>query len=107
VSRDPLTEAWYRLVLDDALTAWDEVESLREDCQAAWRAAAEPDGMAVFLRHESEGRLHCRAVLYFTPGAAPLALRYAARVCARPHGAGLSLLAGSPAAERLLPPPSP
>ncbi len=107
MSGDPLTEVWYRLVLEDALTAWDEVETLREDCQAAWRAATEPDGMAVFLRHESEGQLHCRAVLYFTPGAAALAQRYAARVCVRPQGAGLSLLAGSPAAERLLSPPPP
>ncbi len=98
---------WYRLELEDALTAWAEVEAIREACQTAWRTAGEPADMAIFQRHESEGRLHCRVVLYFTPGAAALAERHAASVCARPHADGLSLLAGSTTAHRLLPPASP
>lgn len=52
------------------------------------------DAPAVFIRHESEGRLHCELKAYLSPGAAVLAGRLGAEPCTRPALPGLSLLAG-------------
>jgi len=53
------------------------------------------DKMAIFMRHESEGRLHCELKAYFPPGAAALAKTVDADPCTRPSRDGLSMLVGS------------
>ncbi|MDQ2693115.1 MAG: hypothetical protein M3Y68_13840 [Chloroflexota bacterium] len=53
-----------------------------------------PPEIAVFTRLESEGRLHCELVVYFSPAAAELARKFGASPCERPAPAGLALLAG-------------
>jgi hypothetical protein len=50
--------------------------------------------MAVFTRHESEGRLHCKVTAYFSPAAGEVARAFGAQPCAKPARAGLGLLAG-------------
>lgn len=90
---------WFRLELGDASMAWEELERNTQRFQAACRDAGEPRDMTLFMRHESEGRLHCQVVLYFSPGAAPLAKSLRASPCPPPPGDGLSLLAGSAAAQ--------
>ena len=45
---------------------------------------AEPSEMAVFTRPESEGRLHCEVVAYFSPAAGEVAKAFDAIPCGRP-----------------------
>ncbi|WKZ38240.1 MAG: GNAT family N-acetyltransferase [Anaerolineales bacterium] len=49
----------------------------------------------VFTRHESEGRLHCEVIAYFSPSASGLAEIFEAKPCQRPSRSGLGLLAGN------------
>ncbi len=55
----------------------------------------DPKEMAVFIRHESEGRLHCEVKVYFSPGAVIVAETVDAIPCKKPSPEGLGLLAGS------------
>ncbi len=56
--------------------------------------AGKPAEMAVFTRHESEGRLHCEVIAYFSPAAGEAAKALDAEPCAKPSRVGLGLLAG-------------
>ena len=58
--------------------------------------------MAVFTRPESEGRLHCEVIAYFSPAAHEVAEIVEAEPCAKPARAGLGLLAGDPSCWLLL-----
>lgn len=49
---------------------------------------------AVFTRPESEGRLHCDVIAYFSPASENLASRFDAQPCEKPARAGMTLLAG-------------
>ena len=51
--------------------------------------------MAVFIRHESEGRLHCEIMVYFSPASVAIAKGFDADPCEKPSPAGLSLLLGA------------
>ena len=51
--------------------------------------------MAVFIRHESEGRLHCDVRIYFSPASAFVADAVNASPLQKPSPEGLGLLAGS------------
>jgi len=50
--------------------------------------------MAVFTRPESEGRLHCEIIAYFSPAAWEVAESFDAEPCEKPARPGLGLLAG-------------
>ncbi len=50
--------------------------------------------MAVLTRPESEGRLHCEVIAYFSPAAADIAKAFDAEPCEKPARAGLGLLIG-------------
>ena len=67
---------------------------IEERFQAVFTAAGKPSDMAVFVRSESEGRLHCEVIAYFSPAAAGVANAFGAQPCSKPVRAGLSLLAG-------------
>ena len=60
----------------------------------AFDAAGRPPDMAVFTRPESEDRLHCEVMAYFSPAAASVAQAFDAQPCVKPARAGLGLLAG-------------
>jgi len=58
--------------------------------------------MAVFTRPESEGRLYCEIIAYFSPAAADVAKVFDADPCGKPEMAGLALLAGNPDCWKVL-----
>ena len=60
----------------------------------AFASAGSPPEMAVFTRPESEGRLHCEVMAYFSPAVQEVAEAFDAEPCAKPARAGLGLLAG-------------
>ena len=86
---------WFSRNLGDAVMAQDEVGELEARCSEVFEQSNRPEDMAVFIRHESEGRLHCEVVVYFSPASRSLASEFGAEPCQRPSPNGLGLLAGS------------
>ena len=95
-------EYWYSANLGDAIMAAEPSSELESLFQKAFAEAGKPAEMAVFTRMESEGRLHCEVIAYFSPAAQQVAQMFDARPCTKPMRAGLGLLAGSPDAWRVL-----
>ena len=89
-----MTSTWFFLSLGDGMTADELSEEIRAAFQTAFESAGKPADMAVFKRLESEGRLHCEVIAYFSPLAEGLAKRFDAGPCQRPERSGLGLLAG-------------
>jgi hypothetical protein len=85
-------EIWYSKSLGDGMT-FDSAE-IEQTFARAFAAAGSPPAMAVFTRPESEGRLHCEVIAYFSPASHEIATAFDAEPCARPVRTGLSLLAG-------------
>jgi len=69
-----------------------EIEAL---FRSEYAKAGHPYAMAMFLRHESEGRLHCDVLVYFSPAASAVARAVNAKPCARPTRDSLSLVVGT------------
>jgi hypothetical protein len=88
---------WFSSSLGDALTAWEPLGRIEALFQSSYASAGDPDEIAVFVRYESEGRLHCEVTAYFSPAAAELAREVEATPCARPSAEGLSLVLGNEA----------
>ena len=95
-------EIWYSLVLGDGMTSGAFSAEVEEAFAPTFLAAGRPPAMAVFTRPESEGRLHCEVIAYFSPAARDVANALDAEPCERPTRAGLSLLAGDAASWTLL-----
>ncbi len=51
-----------------------------------------PNEPAVYIQHESEGRLHCEAKVYFPPEIADLARQVGAAPCSKPSLNSLGVL---------------
>lgn len=85
---------WFFLALGDGVLAFEPKEALRERFPAAFEAAGRPTHMAVFTRHEMEGRLQCEVIAYFTPAASVLAQQMGALPCEQPTADELDLLTG-------------
>lgn len=75
-------------------TASTEIE---ETFARLFPAATRSPEMAIFTRPESEGRLHCEVIAYFSPASEKLAGKFDAESCEKPARAGLTLLAGDEA----------
>lgn len=86
---------WYSVNLGDGIMAVRPSAEIEELFQGAFTAAGSPLEMAVFTRAESEGRLHCEVMAYFSPAARDVAMAFDAQPCARPARAGLGFLAGN------------
>ena len=87
-------DTWYSKELGDGIMASmpsDEIESM---FLRLFTTMGKPLDMAVFTRLESEGRLHCEVVAYFSPAAKEIALAFDAEPCEKPFQAGLGLLVG-------------
>ncbi len=93
---------WFSKNLGDAMLAGEAINSVEAVFQAAFVQAGCPCEMAVFMRHESEGRLHCEVKTYFSPAAVSVARQLGADPCAKPSPIGLSLLGGSEDSSLLL-----
>ena len=93
---------WYSLSLGDGMTAGLPAAEIEQTFAQLFAAAGSPPEMAVFTRPESEGRLHCEIIAYFSPVAQDVAKALDAAPCEKPARAGLGLLAGDEAAWRIL-----
>lgn len=85
---------WHSLPLGDGMMANEPSEELRAAFLQEFKSVGSPLDMAVFTRNESEGRLHCEVIAYFSPAASGLANDFDAEPCERPSRSGLGLLAG-------------
>jgi hypothetical protein len=86
--------SWYSVSLGDGLTAALPSDEIEKAFLQSFTAAGRPSDMAVFTRLESEGRLHCEVIAYFSPAVQDVARAFDAEPCERPARAGLGLLAG-------------
>jgi hypothetical protein len=89
-------ENWYFVSLGDGMTSGAVSAEIEEAFAPLFAAARRPPAMAVFTRPESEHRLHCEVIAYFSPAAEPVAKTFDAEPCEQPAQAGLGLLAGDP-----------
>ncbi|MGY8872562.1 MAG: hypothetical protein ACKVJE_19185 [Pseudomonadales bacterium] len=87
--------AWRVKNLGDAMLAGEVLEHIQALFLAAYEKAGYPADMAIYIRHEAEGRLHCEVKLYFTPATHEVAEAVSARCCSLPSSEGLGLLVGS------------
>jgi len=85
---------WYTKSLGDGMTGSMPADEIKESFLQRFHTAGSPHDMAVFTRLESEGRLHCELVAYFSPAATNIAQVLDARPCGQPSRTGLDLLAG-------------
>jgi len=83
---------WYTKALGDGMTASLPADEIKD----AFLQLSEAGSLeaAVFTRLESEGRLHCELVAYFSPAAQALAQAFDAQPCNKPVRMGLDLLVG-------------
>jgi len=88
--------SWYCLSLGDGMTAPLPSDEIAAAFEQVYAAAGRPPEMAVFTRPESEGRLHCEVMAYFSPSAGEIAESFDAEPCDPPVSSGLKLLAGDP-----------
>lgn len=86
---------WFASNLGDAMLAGESLEHIKELFLAVNESGNSSKEQALFIRHESEGRLHCEVKVYFSPAAAFVAKAVNALPCNKPCPDGLSLLAGS------------
>lgn len=86
---------WFTSNLGDAMLAGESLDRIRTLFMSKYESDGSSNDMAVFIRHESEGRLHCEVKIYFSPAAEDLAKAVGASACNKPSPGGLGLLAGS------------
>ncbi len=86
---------WFHKDLGDGILASAPLLRIEERFRAEYVRADSPDGMALFVRQHSDGRLHCEVSVYFSPAAEAVARAFDAVPCAEPSTDGLSLLVGS------------
>lgn len=89
-----MMSAWFTKNLGDAMLAGEALAQLEALFVSEYGNSGSPNNIAIFIRHESEGRLHCEVKTYFSPGAVIVAEAVDADRCRRPSREGLSLLIG-------------
>lgn len=93
---------WFVKNLGDAMLALEEQEQIKALFQSTYAGVECPKEAAAFIRHESEGNLHCEAKIYFSPMSAAVAKAVGAKPCSKPSQVGLSVLAGDPESGSVL-----
>lgn len=86
---------WFSKNLGDPMLAGELLGTLEKCFLSSDANADSANEMAVFIRHEAEGRLHCEVKVYFSPASVVVARELDAKPCEKPSLDGLSLLAGS------------
>jgi hypothetical protein len=100
--RSEQVDSWYSLSLGDGIMAGTPAAEIEELFLKRFSESARPAAMAVFTRPESEGRLYCEVIAYFSPAAARVAQAFDAEPCGKPGRNGLGLLAGDPGCWQVL-----
>ncbi len=85
---------WYSVSLGDGMMSAIPAAEIEAAFERQFIVAGKPAAMAVFTRSESEGRLHCEVIAYFSPAAQEVAEAFDAEPCEKPNRGGLGLLAG-------------
>jgi hypothetical protein len=85
---------WFSCNLGDAMLAGEPLDNIKTLFLSEYEKANSSKTMAVFFRHESEGRLHCEVKVYFSPQTAVVAKAANAVPCEKPLPGGLGLLVG-------------
>jgi hypothetical protein len=99
-------DSWHSKELGDGIMAAMPLDEIVKAFLQQFNEAGKPPNMAVFTRLESEGRLHCEVIAYFSPAALEVARAFEAQPCERPARAGLGLLAGEESSWSVLFPES-
>ena len=86
---------WFLKNLGDAMLAGNQQDRIKQLLLSAYSATDSPREMAAFIRHESDGRLHCEVKIFFSPMSIAVAKEVNAEPCEKPSPDGLSMLAGS------------
>ena len=86
---------WYTINLGDAMLEGDSLDRIKAIFLSEYEKVPGCKDMAVFVRHDSEGRLHCEVTVYFSPASVIVAKAVDAIPCNRPSPDGLGSLAGS------------
>ena len=87
---------WYSIPLGDGMWAPTLSAQIEETFLPLFGEAGKPVDLAIFTRNESEGRLHCEVIAYFSPAAQAIAEAFDAEACEKPSSTGLVLLTGDP-----------
>lgn len=93
---------WFVVNLGDALMADALLEGIKVLWQSEYGNGNLSNELAVFIRHESEGDLHCVVKVYFAPCTVALAEELGALSCVKPSAQGLGLLIGPEGAHQAL-----
>lgn len=86
---------WFTRNLGDAMLAGEALDAIKARFLSEYAESDCTEELAVFVRHESEGRLHCEAKVYFSPASVVVAKAVGATPCKKPSSDGLGLVAGS------------
>ena len=86
--------SWFSKNLGDAMLAGEALARIERLFKVTYAKAGKPKGMALYIRHESEGHLHCEVIIYLSPASADVAREIDADSCERPSPHDLGLLAG-------------
>ena len=86
---------WFTSNLGDAMLAAESLDQIKALFLSEYKKSDSPKKMAIFVRHESEGRLHCEVKVYFSPATAIVAKAVNAISCNKPVANDLGLLVGS------------
>lgn len=89
-----MVDTWYTKGLGDGMTESMSSDEIKESFLRFFPDRELPPELAVFTRLESEGRLHCEVMAYFSPAAKDVAKAFEAQPCERPSRMGLALLVG-------------
>ena len=87
--------SWFTKNLGDAMLAGEALDDIKAVFLSEYAKSDRAEQLALFVRHESEGRLHCEVKVYFSPASAVVANAVGATPCTKPSSDGLGLLAGS------------
>lgn len=87
--------SWYSRNLGDAMLAGEALDQIKELFLSESKNGRYAPGTAVFMRHDSEGRLHCEVKVFFPPELAELAERVGTIPCEQPFHDSLGVLISS------------
>ena len=93
---------WFKKNLGEDVFAEESLDHIKSLFLSEYKKVNCPDDMAIFIRRETEGRLHCEVKIYFSPASAAVAHKVDALPCIKPSSDGLDFLAGSEKARAVL-----